>query len=350
MLGIIKYGFINTKIRGMKREILTIEKYNEMINATYRGFCDKLLTTPYGELLKEIKKVPAPIEIEKSAIHGLFKTFQKILRWLPDDACRFIALSLMRFENENVKAAIRCKKLKLTSKKLREYLIPVPLGLKIEDYIDAYEHSENIKELLEALITKGIHLKLDKLLKEETDKVVMLEAALDKMVYEDLLHQATRLGRSDMKAVKNILGIEIDLCNVKNLLRGKILKISWDEMLENIIPNTYKVSVKTLQNGFIEESIQKSMEKMLKKHYPDLFSQSLKILMDNGGLSDLEREFNKYLYYCYRRLWRKPFPFDLSLVLTFLGAKWFEVKNIKIIAYGKSYGLPPEIIRRNIIY
>lgn len=350
MSGIIKYGFINAKLRGLKRELLTLEKYNLMLNATYNEFCSHLLTTPYGELLKEKKGTPAPIEIEKSAIYGLFKAFQKLLRWLPEDACRFVAFSLIRYESENVKAAMRCKHLNLTSDKLRQHLVPVPLGLKIEDYMSVYEESRNLRELLRLFIIRGIHLRLEELIKRERDEIVILEAALDKMVYEDLLHQAKKLGRSDMKAVRKILGIEIDLCNVKNVLRGKNLKLSWNEMVENIIPSTYKVSTKTLQNGFLEENIEKSLEKMLSKHYSELFDKTLDILMKGGGIPDLEKEFNRYLYHSYRRLWRKPFPYDLSLVLTFLGTKWFEAKNIKIIAYGKSYGLPPEVIRKNVIY
>lgn len=350
MLGIIRYGFINTKIRGLKREYLRKEDYNKIIEAPYKEIVKVLMETPYREEVRGLQETPTPIEMEKILIKLLTRSYLKVLKWLPKQAMRVIALYMMKYEAENIKAAIRLKTLGASVERLKQHLTPIPLGLKIEEYVKVYEESKNLRELLEKLVEIGvpipIHKIFEKEFKEEDAKIV--EAKIDKIVYEAIINEAKRLDGKSSKSVREMLGIEIDLTNIKNTLRAKKLKIDWNELEENIITPTYKINMQKIRRAFEKEDQKEVLTELMEKEYKPLLKQSIEAI-NKGGIEELEKLFNKEIYKGYQKVWKKGFQYDISPTLAYLTKKWTEIRNLKVIIYGKSLEIPKRKIMEEII-
>ena len=350
MLGIIRYGFINTKIRGLKREYLRKEDYNKIIEAPYKEIVKVLMETPYREEVRGLQETPTPIEMEKILIKSLTRSYLKVLKWLPKQAMRVIALYMMKYEAENIKAAIRLKTLGASVERLKQHLTPIPLGLKIEEYVKVYEESKNLRELLEKLVEIGvpipIHKIFEKEFKEEDAKIV--EAKIDKIVYEAIINEAKRLDGKSSKSVREMLGIEIDLTNIKNTLRAKKLKIDWNELEENIITPTYKINMQKIRKAFEKEDQKEVLTELMEKEYKPLLKQSIEAI-NKGGIEELEKLFNKEIHKGYQKVWKKGFQYDISPTLAYLTKKWTEIRNLKVIIYGKSLEIPKRKIMEEII-
>ena len=353
MSNVARYGFISAKIRGMKNRLLKTEDYNALLNRPYKELYKYLNSTAYAQYIRNINEQSTPIELEKAVIQSMFDTIQEIIKWLPKNVNTFIAKYLTKFEEENVKAAMRCKYLQLPAQKLEQYLIPIPLGLSTKEYLDAYTKAKYIKDLLQRLYLKGSIINLNKLIEnnklKSNEDLISWEIALDKSIYIEIQESADKLKGSDKKIAKENIGIEIDLCNVKNTIRGRILNIPWEEMAENLIEKTYKIPIKTLRKAFLTKDTTEALKITLAEQYREIFKQIRELARENK-LTDIEIILNKYLYGYYKTLWRKPFPFNIGLIVAFLGLKWFEVKNLKAIIYGKSYGLSANEIQKSLTY
>lgn len=349
MFGIIRYGFINTKIRGLKREYIKREDYSKIIEAPYKEIVKVLMETPYREDVRGLQETPTPIEMERILIKSLTKSYLKVLKWLPKQAMKVIALYMMKYEAENIKAAIRLKTLGASIERLKQHLTPIPLGLKIEEYVKVYEESKDLRELLEKLVEVGVPIPIHKILEKEfKEDVKIIEAKIDKIVYETIINEAKRLDGKSSKSVREMIGIEIDLTNIKNTIRAKKLKINWNELEENIITPTYKINLQKIRRAFEKEDQREVIKELMEKEYKSLLKQSIEAI-DKEGIERLEKLFNKEIYRSYQKVWRKGFQYDISPTLAYLTRKWTEIRNLKVIIYGKSLELPKRKIMEEII-
>lgn len=348
MLGILRYGFINTKIRGMKREFITREQYLKLAELKYDELVDELKRTPYGDSFRKMYRTPTPIELEKILLEELTKSYIKVLRWLPTQAMRVIALHMMKYEAENIKALLRLKTLNAEAERLKQHITPIPLGLKVEEYVKVYEESKDIEEAVEKLMELGLPIPLNEAIEGELKDIKIIEARIDRMIYRELINEADKLDGKSSKSIKGLLGLEIDLTNVKNVLRAKKIGIDWSELEEYIIAPTYKVNLKKLKSSFEKENYNEALKEALSENYPNLINAGLEAL-EKGGLEALEKLFIREIFRNYKKVWISGFKYDISPVLAYLTRKITEMKNLKVIAYGRSFGLPKEKIIEEII-
>ncbi|MEM2136888.1 MAG: V-type ATPase subunit [Candidatus Methanomethylicia archaeon] len=348
VLGALRYGFINTKIRGMKREYITMEQYNKIIEAPYQDLVKILMETVYGEALREFNETPTPIEIEKALLKSLTKSYIKVLKWLPTQAMKVIALHMMKYEIENIKSMLRLKTLNASIERLKEHITPIPLGLKIEDYVKIYEEAKSVEEAIRKLIEVEVPIPIEEIIEREITDITLIEAYIDKAIYKAIFNEAKKLDGKSSKSIRELLGLEVDLTNIKNVLRAKKLKLDWNETEENMITPTYKIGLQTLKRAFEKDNIEEALREAMGKHYKELLKQSIEAL-SKAGLETLEKFFNKEIYRNYQRVWKGGFQHDLSPTLAYLTRKWIEVKNIKVIAYGKNFGLQKQKIIEELI-
>jgi V/A-type H+-transporting ATPase subunit C len=348
LLGILRYGFINTKIRGMKKEFITYEQYLKLTELSYDELIDELKRTPYGHAFRGMYRTPTPIELERILLEELTKSYIKILKWLPTQAMRVIALHMMKYEAENIKALLRLKTLNAETERLKQHITPIPLGLSIEEYVKVYEESKDIEEAIGKLMELGLPIPLNEAIEGGVKDIKIIEARIEKMTYRELMDEAKKLDGKSSKSIRELLGLEIDLTNVKNVLRAKKIGIDWSELGEYIITPTYKVGLKKLKNAFERGDYNEALREALSKDYPNLINVGLEALK-KGGLEALEKLFSREIFRNYKRVWVSGFRYDISPVLAYLTRKMIEMKNLKVIAYGKSFELPKERIMEEII-
>lgn len=138
--------------------------------------------------------------------------------------------------------------------------------------------------------------------------------------------------------------IGIDLYNIKNFLRVKILEKDRDFLGKVLLDNG------TLKTAFFlnqfEESIENFAASLKHTNYYELVTEGIQSWTENLSLATLEKLSDNYLLN-----YIKPAKFailGIEPLLGYLLAKEHEMKLIRIIMIGKLNGLPPESIRERL--
>jgi V/A-type H+-transporting ATPase subunit C len=138
--------------------------------------------------------------------------------------------------------------------------------------------------------------------------------------------------------------IVIDLYNIRNFLRVKILEKDRD-FLSKVLLDNGTLKTEFFLNQF-EESIQNFPEAIRRTNYYELVTEGIQNWLENHSLATLEKFSDNYLLN-----YIKPAKFailGIEPVLGYLLAKEHEIKLLRIIMIGKLNGLSSESIREKL--
>ena len=194
----------------------------------------------------------------------------------------------------------------------------------ISDLVDSLEEQDSGFILKDILKTQRI-----------TGDLSLLEAALDKKVYKVILTEIKNLDGRDKKIATNILGIEIDVLNVKIILKYKTLVTDHEIFKESLMP-TALINEKVLESAFKEPNIKSMLQHLLRsvetKHqvYRNVFTKlvnesdsptsRLEFILEKAPLEMSFFELKKNMKY-----------YNIGYILAFLNMKWVEIKNLRCI-------------------
>ena len=93
------YGYINARIRGLRKKLLKPEFYNEALNSSdFNAFISQLAQTSYGSELDEAQARYQGIKIVDDAVaHNFYKTSRKILNFADGKPKKLISKVLLQY-------------------------------------------------------------------------------------------------------------------------------------------------------------------------------------------------------------------------------------------------------------
>jgi len=347
----------------MKNYLLTADDLRWLSFHSLEEIYNFLRTTIYNEEISII-----PVErfdaraFEEASTNNFIKTFDKILKSSPKDLLPLLTTMLKRFEIENIKALLRAKMAGLDVEEAMRYVTPLK-KLDTISFRDALLRSGKIEDLVKLLSNTEygplLALALPDYQKEGT--LLPFDSSLDRYIYTTLWTEASNLSGEDKTIAEEILGIEIDMQNIKTILRCKVLKISSETIPRYIITIFYKLSPEILENGINASDVKQSLQTFLSvepygeevKHALKAYEDSgsaLKVYENSGSLSPIEMALDKVILRTNLNiLKRRPFPFNMGVILSFLSLKWVEVRNLRIIVKGREDNLKPEKLEKMLI-
>jgi vacuolar-type H+-ATPase subunit C/Vma6 len=381
----VKYAYVCSKIRGMKDSILTANDFYKLSSQSLEEIYAFLRTTVYNE---EVSIVP--IErfdaraFEEASANNFIKTFDNILKSSPKDITPLLMNMLKRFEVENIKALLRAKMINLDVNEAIRYLMPLK-SLETISYRDIFLKAGKIEDLVKLLLNTEygplLNLALPDYHKEGT--LLPFDSLLDRYLYTALWMDASNLRGEDKRIAEEIFRTEIDMLNIKTISRCKVLGISSETIPRYIIPIFYKqfheeaswkgaassvikvipllgfeiqsvtssISRETLEKGINAPDVKQSLQAFRNiEPYREGVEYALSAYGASGSLSPVEMALDKVaLRTNLNILKRRPFPFDIGVILSFLSLKWIEVRNLRAIVKGRETHIPPEKIEKLLI-
>ena len=348
----VEYDYINARIKGMKSRLLAPPVFESLI-----------LKPDVDSIIAELENTPYKVEIERATIQysgikcievALRKDFTNAFRTIfgfmkGGESETYIKILLSRWDIQNIKTVLRGKNVHMTSAEIVECLVPA--GQLDDTTLIELIKQPDVKAVIDLLATWGIEYAkpLTRNFKEFSEKrdLTILEYAIDKFHYENALE---KLGEDsyDDRIILDMITTEIDVTNIKNVLKMIRDKIGIEEAEPFLIKGGFALDIEKLlsmlRSGTLEGAI-KVLDATPYNFLADLPADVFK----TEKISVFEKELEKYLIK--RGISRfLGDPLSISVAVGYVWAKYNEITNIRIIARCKTADITEKEIREELLY
>jgi V/A-type H+-transporting ATPase subunit C len=285
--------YVNARIKGMKRHLLDPSVYETLIlKPDVESIIAELGNTAYKD---EIEKASVQYNgimcIEVALRRNFSAAFRKIFGFMRgDESEKYIKILLGRWDVQNIKTILRGKNIHISSAEIHECLIPV--GELDDTTMVELLKQPDVKAVIDLLATWGISYAkpLTRNFKEYSEKrdLSILEYAIDRFYYKNAL-RAVKGESYDDRLVREMIMTEIDVTNIKNVLKMIRDKIDIEEVRSYLIDGGISLDSEKLlsmvRSGTLEGAI-----KLLETTPYSFLSKMPDEILKAGKISALEKE------------------------------------------------------------
>ncbi len=321
------YPYIMGVLRSLEKRLLNATDLERMIDApnveaTFRVFND----TEYADNLLDV----TPQEYKKALDDDLKQTYELYKQMIADK--NLFEFLFVRYDFHNIKLSFKAK---YSGKISSEY--ESKLGLvepeKIRKYI-LETNADSPSNKLKIVIDNA-----NKLF-EQNNKPHYIDNILDKELFNYLGDLTKKINNV---FINNFLKLQIDLVNIKILLRTKLMNKEVLFLQNELIDGGSRTI-----NNFIAlfETDIKTIIKTLEKYFDNNLKTILEEYEKDQVLPKLEKAFEEYELNYLKQT--KRFNYGPELVVAYYYAKKNAIRNVRLIMTGKLNGISPEEIRQRI--
>ena len=347
----VDYGYVNARIRGMKSRLLGQELMEGLI-----------LKPDTDAIITELEKTSYRAEIEKASVQhagltcievalrtDIARTFRKIYSLFEEEVEeKYARILLNRWDVHNIKTILRGKNIHETSSEILGCLIPA--GELDEATLVELVKQPDVRGVIDLLATWRISYAapLTRYLKEYSEKrdLAVMEYALDRFYFEYVL-EAIQDDTYDDRVMREMVETEIDLTNIRSVLKILRDRIPLEEAQEFLIPGG-SLKVERLAALVRAGTIKDAMKQLAGTHY-EFLGKVPEEFVRQEKISVFEKELERFLI-------RKGIggflgdPLSISIAIGYVWAKFTEVTNIRIIARLKMADVDEKIIREELVH
>jgi V/A-type H+-transporting ATPase subunit C len=345
------YGYVNARIRGMKSHLLDRHALENLIfQPDMESLIADLEKTPYrNDIIAAKVQYSDVLCIEYALRKNFTHTFRKILKFVKDsEAERYIRIFLHRWDVQNITTILRGKNIHVTNEEILDCLVPA--GELDEATLTELIKQPDVRAVIDMLATWEIVYArpLTEHYKEFADSgdLAILECALDRYYYENAL-ETVRTRSYNNTLIRDILGTEIDVVNIKTILRMIRDHVSEDVVLDFLIEGGKELGIEDLKHLLTLHSVNEVVRALEPTSYRFLADIPETVVM--GKISVLEKQLEKYLI----RKGVDAFfsdPLSVASVIGYFWAKYNEITNIRIISRCKTADFPLDQLKEELIY
>jgi V/A-type H+-transporting ATPase subunit C len=348
----VDYGYVNARIRGMKSRLLDRRSLEDMVfQPDLESLISSLEKTPYKVDIIEAKVLYQGVLCVEHALRKNFtKTFRKILDFAKNgEAERYIRIFLHRWDVQNIKTILRGKNVHVTNDEILECLVPA--GELDEVTLTELVKQPDVRAVIDLLATWGIVYArpLTEKFHEYSEKgdLAVLECALDKYYFSESLDSVKSPSYNTI-LIKNILATEIDVVNIKTVLRMVRDHVDSEESRKYLIEGGRELPPDTLNQLITLHSVDEVIKKLENTSYRFL-ADVPEAAIKTQKISVMEKALEKFLI----RKGVSAFlgdPLSVASVIGYFWAKYNEITNIRIISRCKTVDLPDEQLKEELVY
>jgi V/A-type H+-transporting ATPase subunit C len=341
-----RYAYPTARVKALKSFLLTEKKLEDIIEAKDLGDAATVMRdTVYARVLEGKNGI---LDIEKALRKHLTETFLRISDFLPGNAKTVLREYLGRFEAGNIKFILVGIYAKLPAKKILHGIVPLQINLP-EGIYEKLASSKSVGEAVSGLDGTVYYLPLNQAYKEykKSRLLLPLETALDFLVYERTFKTLPRVGGSDIESLERMIGIEVDLKNIKTVLRLRHEHVKPEDITKYLIPHGYRLSVETLEEISEAVDIEEIITSLERSYYHDPLFQAhmtFEKTRKDKRLNMLERALDDFQT-SVGRSFEREYPLGIGPILGYMIAKTHEVGRLIAILKLKDEGFTESEIK-----
>ncbi len=332
------YAYISARVRVMRRSLIPADEYRKLLNMEFNEIIRYLEETQYKKEIDELTHKYSGVRLLEYALNmNLCATYNKLVRISSGIPRALVTEYLRKWDVQNIKSIIRGKLFGFPDEEIKESFVGAG-EYKYEDLV-ALLSRDTVEDVINALQGTPYH----EILKEVGTKPLSeIEDELDKLYYTRLLD--IRPESEDVRYLLEFIRMEVDLKNIKTILRLKVEDGTYDEIMKSIIPGGYQISVDEARK-LANMSWDEVMRGLESYWFWDAISEKVK---EGAPLSILEVYLDKY--WCNTVISKSNhYPLSILPVLAYIILKKVETDNLRIIARGKLEGVPKEAIEEQLV-
>ncbi|MCU0630796.1 MAG: V-type ATPase subunit [Methanoregulaceae archaeon] len=344
--------YVNARVHGMSSRLITTHGFERLIaQPSLEGIITELEKTPYREEIVEARILHTGIScIEYALRKNLMNTYRKILALVEGEKpARYIIIFLKKWDVQNIKTIIRGKNIQTSNEEISGCLIPA--GTLDETTLIELIKQPDVRAVVDMMATWEIEyaVPLTRHIGEfsQRNEIGRLEYALDEYYFESSLRQLSGK-RHDDKVVRDLIGTEIDIRNIKTAMMMIRDSVSADEAAPFLLSGGKEINNELIHAMIGTKKIPDALRLLEQTSYRFLLSVP-DIEISQGKISVLEKELDRFLIRNGIAMFRGD-PLSFTIVIGYLWAKLNEITNIRVIARCRETGMPDELMESEIFY
>lgn len=336
------YAYANARIRAMKSRLLTRQDIGVLENKPdLDSFIAELGKTSYDKDIAQAGVRLAGIgQVEEALRKNMIASFRRLLYLLKEEGEESLLIYILRrWDVQNIKTILRGIRIHAPPDEIFSCLVPA--GELDEASLIELSRQPDIKAVIDLLATWGIayYKPLIRNFKDYSEKrdMAILEYALDLFYYEKTLEKVKRGESDDERIVRDFITKEIDLVNIKTILKGIRDQVEPDVTEQFLIHGSTRLGIDSLRAMARAGTIDAALHYLRQTPYHPLLAVPAQT-MGSGTISPLEKELDQYLVKMGIRHFHGD-PLSIAIGLGYIWAKVNEVADIRIMAWGKTAGV-----------
>jgi V/A-type H+-transporting ATPase subunit C len=328
-----QFSYIVSRIRVIKRRLIPHEEYKKLLAMDFHEILKYLEETEYKKEIDEFAiRFSGPKLLDYSLTVNLYRTFkriQDIAVGLPKD---LIKLYYNKFIIYNVMTILKGKFAGYPEDEIEANIVPVGYTLEFyksliaktpEEIVSSFEKTPFYK-YLSKLTPENIGLIEDQMYKDYYMKIVT-QPSVDPFIIP----------------FRKFIRMEVDIKNVKTLLRLKREDVPREEIIERIIPGGYQLTEEEAKKlaGMSWDELVKSLEGYWFWQDIEITGKDIsriEVKLDKAWIKEIAKKASYY-------------PVSIIPVLQFIVLKKVEVDNLRTLGWGKWQGIPNEEIEEQLV-
>jgi len=337
------YSYACTRVKAKKRFLLSKDIYSRLLVMDVHEVGRFLGETQYRE---EIARYAASYSganlVEVAVTRNLANTYSAILSFTTGHLREMVGNYLKRWDIYNVKTLLRGRIANVRDEEIMDTFVPA--GAYSDAYLKSLVQMSSVSEIMDTLAKDAAFAITPELVREVVDggRLAPLEDHLDQRMYYDLLRVVKATSSAD-KLLRDFVREEIDVTNLKVLLKLKTARIPEEKIVKYLIPGGMDYSVERLRALAQAEGMPPVIEELEKSSlYADI-REPLERFKSDRKLSDITIALDKALIGKSEKF-AHFYPLSVLPIVNYVIRKKVEVDNIRIIARGKASGLSTKVI------
>lgn len=342
------FAYACTRVKAKKRFLLSKDTYSRLLVMDVHEIGRFLGETQYREEVTRYGSRYAGANLVEVAItRNLGATYSSILSFTTGHLREMVRDYLKRWDMYNVKTILRGKTTKVKDEDIIDTLVPA--GAFSEDYLKAFLAMSTIQELMDSLAKEPALRITPELTREvvDTGRLASLEDHLDKVFYSDLLKVVKRTEKADA-LLNQFIRREVDVTNLKVLLKLKAEKIPEEQIAKYLIPGGMEFSIEKLRSMASTEGIAPILDELERSSMAQDIKGAIDTFRSDRKLSGMTIALDKSLIKASEKF-AHFYPLSVLPIVNYMIRKKAEVDNIRIIARGKQAALPTNVMESLLV-
>ena len=337
------YAYSCTRVKAKKRFLLSHDTYSRMLVMDVYEIGRFLGETQYREeMAKYASSYSGANLIEVVVTRNLAETYHDILMFTTGHLRDMVGNYLRRWDAFNVKTILRGKTTSVRNEEIMDTLVPA--GAFSEAYLRSIVQMGSVQEVMEAFSNEPSLAITPELVREVVDsgRLAQLEDHLDLRIYHDLLKVIDPTKTAD-KLLRDFIRREVDVTNMKVLLKLKAERISEDKISKYMIPGGMEYGVEKLKALAQAEGLGPVIDDLERSSMYESLKTALERFRSDKKLSEITIALDKALVGTSEKF-AHTYPLSVLPIVNYMIRKKVEVDNIRIVSRGKASGLSSKVI------
>lgn len=287
-------------------------------------------------------------KIERSLNVTYLQECEKIVHTAPEGVKPFFRAYLMMLEAEQLKIAIRAKKVGLPPEEIEKKLIST--GNVTSALIKRMADADGMEDLVMILQNTPYGRPLSDALLEyaKMTSVLSLELALDKFVFQQLHNSKQHVDVGMVDPIKKFIGVYVDITNIKMVLRAKKDEVEAETMQKYILSGGLELSEASLKQISEYKNVMEIVTQFEETVYMSSLEKVIPEYEATKSIYPFEVALDKFLLNSVSFL-ATVYHLGVGPLIKFIVAKQYEVRNIGAAIRGAHEGVSLEKMKKIVV-